>query len=113
MTSPSTPKKVVSVEILHLDELGYGPQGQHTRRQRRAECLENLLGEEVFGRWQEGWQVQIDNSTPRLSFGYRLVFDDGSFQEKLLSKEFSHTLDFVGQNLQSQPQPLSKGRGGK
>ena len=33
-------KKVVSVEILHLDELGYGPQGKHTRRQWREECVQ-------------------------------------------------------------------------
>ena len=36
-------KKVVSVEILHLEELGYVPRGSYTRREWRNECFNNLV----------------------------------------------------------------------
>jgi hypothetical protein len=49
-------KKLASLEILHLDEYGYGPQGKHTRREWRKECLDNLLaGKDLFEAWQKGW----------------------------------------------------------
>jgi hypothetical protein len=93
-------KKVVSVDILHLDELGYGPQGKHTRREWRAECLENLLaGGDTFKQWQDSWKDQISNHLSNVSFAAKLIYDDGS-QLDILNKYYenfsSYTLDFVG-----------------
>ena len=92
-------KKVVSVEILHLDELGYGPQGKHTRREWRAECLENLLaGKEQFEAWQNSWKDQIDETLPEVILGYKLRYDDGK-SESVMDEVYSTTaptcLDFV------------------
>lgn len=92
-------KKVVSVEILHLDEPGYGPQGKHTRREWRTECLESLLaGADTFKQWQGGWKDQVSNLS-NVSFAAKLIYDDGS-QSDILNKYYEncspYVLDFVG-----------------
>lgn len=96
-------KKVVSVEILHLDELGYGPQGKHTRREWRKECLENLLaGKEQFDVWQKGLVGQIDNThhVNNDKFNYKETFDDGFVTTIVAGAgEMQYALDFVGQTI--------------
>ena len=92
-------KKVVSVEILHLDELGYGPQGKHTRREWRAECLENwLLGKSAFKSWQTN--LVLDNGLPKKSFACKLILENGTtipvLNDKYLDKQSSYALDYVG-----------------
>ena len=80
-------KKVVSVEILHLDELGYGLQGKHTRREWRAECLENLLvGRDHFLNLQKSWEALIDESLPLVSFD-ATALDDSVFE--VLNKDLN------------------------
>ena len=97
MTTPDIPtKKVVSVEILHLDEIGYGPEGKHTRREWRAECLVNFeAGAEAFLAWQQSWQVQAKQNVIEASFGVRHVFDDGSERDIFTGETKSHSLDFI------------------
>jgi uncharacterized protein YjbI with pentapeptide repeats len=97
-------KKVVSVEILHLDQLGYGPKGKHTRRAWRAECLENLFaGYEQFEAWQKSWEEpRIPESTffpVYAEHTAKLNYDDGT-QVTVLGGDFESNrataLDFVG-----------------
>ena len=89
-------KKVVSVEILHLDELGYGPQGKHTRRKWRAECLENLLaGKALFEAWQQSVKNQININLPAVKFVNKLTQENSShIGFSLLDNSVSYTLDF-------------------
>lgn len=95
-------KKVVSVEILHLDELGYGPQGKHTRREWRAECLENILaGKDQFEAWQVSWQGQINTTLFKRSFRCNVIFETG--ETEILNSEYvpyePYSLDFTGQSF--------------
>ena len=91
-------KKVVNVEILHLDELGYGPQGKHTRRDWRTECLENLRkGKADFEIWQEGWAHLINEDEEKVRFGCALKYDDGSSVDTLSwNTSPGYALDFSG-----------------
>ena len=69
-------KKFLSVEILHLDELGYGPKGEHTRRAWRAECLEHLLyGSVTFKYWQEQILKQLSDEYKTANFDCYLQFE--------------------------------------
>jgi uncharacterized protein YjbI with pentapeptide repeats len=80
-TIPSTPahRKLVRAEILHLDEVGYGPQGLHTREDWRKDCYLNFeKGKNTFLKWQEKIRPQIIENLPLKSFGVVFHFDDGS-----------------------------------
>jgi uncharacterized protein YjbI with pentapeptide repeats len=92
-------KKVLSVEILHLDELGYGPQGKYTRREWRAECLKNLLaGKEQF----ESWQISLLNgqiTTGVVSYG--LNVDDLEVRNGINQLLAPITLDYSGHLFQN------------
>jgi uncharacterized protein YjbI with pentapeptide repeats len=98
MTTPNTTaKKVVDVEILHLDETGYGYEGKHTRREWRAECLMYFEeGADAFLAWQESWQAKAIANTNSAKFV--VVFhnekDIKDTSHGLFSS--SHTLDFSG-----------------
>ena len=97
-------KKVVSVEILHLDELGYGPQGKHTRREWRKDCLENLrAGKDQFEAWQDSWKDQISKDLQAVSFASILVYSDGT-QEPNISGNYvenvPYILDFVAHTFE-------------
>lgn len=89
-------KKVVSVEILHLDELGYGPQGKLTRREWRAECLRYFLaGADDFFAWQFSWAKKEEGNKEYANFSYGIK----SIYGKATTADFqSHrcTLDFTG-----------------
>lgn len=104
-TSSLESKKVINVEILHLDDLGYGPQGKHTRREWRAECLENFMaGKEQFEAWQAGWKDQIDLSLHILSFAAVLHYENGT--QKTINREWfnlsePYSLDFVAHVFKS------------
>lgn len=96
MTISITQNKVVSVKVLHLDELGYGPQGQYTRRAWRAECLEKLFaGKDQFENWQQSWQNKINKKLPTVSFDCELQYEDGSLQR--VEKSVPYALDFAGE----------------
>lgn len=110
-TNPITPeqRKIVSVEILHLDEKGYGPQGKHTRREWRDECLKNLLaGSKVFNDWQDSW-LNIEKEFYDVSHEAKVTYDDGS-QELILSfdnrsRRNNHSnfaFDFVGRKFETE-----------
>jgi uncharacterized protein YjbI with pentapeptide repeats len=102
MTTPNTPaKKVPPVEILHLDESGYGYDGTYTRREWRAECLENFeAGADAFLAWQEKWKHLAEQSKLTANFEVLRTFEDGS-QDKQDSPalEPSHCIDFSGHDF--------------
>lgn len=53
MTEPSTPKTRPEIEILHLDEPGYGPNGSMTRKKWRELCFYKFdSGLDSFNNWQ-------------------------------------------------------------
>lgn len=94
-------KKIVSVEILHLDELGYGPEGKYTRREWRAECLENLLaGKEQFLAWQSSWFANYQNSSQTNRYRYVLHYEDGN-KKVVKMNGLRGSLDFIGQEIGS------------
>ncbi|MFY9261229.1 MAG: pentapeptide repeat-containing protein [Gallionella sp.] len=99
MTTPKTPaKKVVNVEILHLDKTGYGYDGTYTREKWQAECLENFeAGAVAFLAWQESWQHLAEQNKLKANFRVLCTFDDGSTEEMgLYAQQQSHCLDFAG-----------------
>lgn len=91
-------KTVVRVDIQHLDELGYGPQGKYTRREWREICLKFFLGDkESFKAWQDGWlsaEILIDASA---DFGYRIKAKYISDEKIIVANSHRCTLDFTGQ----------------
>ncbi len=93
-------RKIVNVEILHLDEVGYGPEGKHTRRDWRAECLENLLaGKEQFEEWQSSWVNKIEEQSQEALHSYLVEYTDGT-QIRYVREHFSRSsLDFIGVKL--------------
>jgi hypothetical protein len=93
------PKKVVSVEILHLDELGYGPQGKHTRREWRAECLKFLTPIEGEYNLLRDNLNQKSRSFEKVSFQYSTVDEAGNKVERLnASSDLQDpcSFDFIG-----------------
>jgi Pentapeptide repeats (9 copies) len=101
-TPSHSQKKVVSVEILHLDALGYGPEGKHTRRKWREECLANLLaGEVAFKAWQVVLQSKVQRDTPSVDAGFSRTFDDWTTDTVLGITQASYALDFVGHCFES------------
>jgi hypothetical protein len=94
-------KKIVSVVILHLDELGYGPEGKHSRESWRDECLRNLLAGKVqFEAWQESWLLLAKANQRTASFSRKVTYFDGSVETLDLISGISHCLDFVKQNFE-------------
>lgn len=102
-TSLPKAKNVANVEILYLDNLGYGPQGKHTRRQWRAECLENLIaGKEQFEIWQKSWVSKTHTDASKAVFGCKLKYSDGTSLITQGSTFDSAALDFEGQLFEIQ-----------
>lgn len=93
-------KKIVSVEILHLDEIGYGPEGRHTRREWREECLQNLLaGKEQFEEWQSSWVNKIEEQSQQVFHSYAAEYMDCT-QTRYIREHYSRcSLDFIGVTL--------------
>lgn len=113
-TNSSTPeqREIVNVEILHLGEEGYGPQGLHTRKAWRDECLENLmLGSDEFILWQKKVIHLAQNSLQLKDFSCNIVNNNlmtrvnvigvKNSSENLLNPNQLHryTLDFAGQEF--------------
>ena len=96
-------KTVVKVEWPASEDAGFGPQGKHTRKQWRDECLENLeKGSAQFDLWQKGWESQIKKFLPGVSFSTTVYYDDDSKVElfNIHRREFlPYSFDFIGQNL--------------
>jgi uncharacterized protein YjbI with pentapeptide repeats len=99
----SAPRKIVSVEILHLDELGYGPQGLHKREDWRNECFINFAkGKQTFLQWQKKIHLQINGNLPKKSFGVVFHYDNGSkdtFEDFQVFAPYS--LDFSNQTFEN------------
>ncbi|MDX1914921.1 MAG: pentapeptide repeat-containing protein [Methylophilus sp.] len=90
-------KRIVKVEILHLDELGYGPEGNHTRRQWREECLKYFLfGKDEFLAWQRGWELLAKKNRLHADFSVVIKFDDNEEDTFQRVNILSHALDFSG-----------------
>ena len=81
------------VEILHLDEMGYGPNGSMTRRAWRKACWDNLVaGEDAF----TSFQVEVlktHNKAEFASFG--LTVDGINKFDALWQTSSSCTMDFA------------------
>lgn len=96
-------KKVVSVEILHLENEGYGPYGHLRRLDWQEECMRNFkAGSTAFSIWQRSLselEVADDKSNKLVRFGYRLNYDNNTTQD--FNDRLSHrcTLDFVTQKF--------------
>lgn len=91
-------KEVVNIEILHLDDVGYGPKGQHTRRQWREACLSSLLAEKgTFTTWYNYETKMCREDLPCAKHGYVNTYSDGSsetfFDE---GRQLAYAVDFVG-----------------
>lgn len=73
-------RKIVAVEPLHLDTLGYGPEGKLTRRQWRDICWDKLrdpgLNAQEYERWQTNLKGGTVPATEKVSFALRVTFDD-------------------------------------
>jgi Pentapeptide repeats (9 copies) len=101
-TNSNTPplKKVINVEILHLDETGYGPWKKHTRREWRKECLDNLLaGKSAFEAWQHTWIGIPTSNQDLVSYEAVVEYEYGS-PLKILGNSWDIrspiALDFIG-----------------
>ncbi len=78
-------KIIVSVEILHLDALGYGPKGEHTRQAWRDECLEHLLlGDVTFKYWQEQILKQLSDDYKTANFGCYLQYENEKIRAEVI-----------------------------
>ena len=89
-------KTVVSVEILHLDEMGYGPGGGMTRRDWRALCLKQLLaGSKIFKDWQASW-LHTEQSEDKVKFHYKVSNDDESAVTAFSLLMHRCSYDFIG-----------------
>jgi len=90
-------KKVLSVEIHNLNEIGYGYDGSYTRRAWRTECLEYLLrGKDEFRKWQESWQDKIITDLPHVDFYCVLNYNDYASERFLdIGEREPYTLDFI------------------
>lgn len=93
-------KKIVSLEILHLDDQGYGPEGKHTRREWRDECKTFLTSDpETF----RSWQMTLHDKKPKNSkaYGVKVVYEN---QESTILHDHQQEfcLDFVATNLESE-----------
>ncbi len=87
-------KEIASIEILHLDETGYGPEGKHTRREWREECLSGLQSsKENFGSWQRS--VKQGKFVKNKGFGYLISYNDGT-QKEVRVHENGNFLDYIG-----------------
>jgi uncharacterized protein YjbI with pentapeptide repeats len=97
-------RKTVTVEVLHLDALGYGPEGKHTRLQWRAECLEYLLkGKQAFIDWQNSWLEKAKQNTNRVDFTIRVTTSDNGVTNsfEVTDKTNPCALDFSGQKFEN------------
>ena len=91
--------KILSVEALNLEEMGYGPEGLHTRRQWREQCLSKYLsGDDAFLEWQNSWYLLAKNNNKQLYFSVAVKFESGHTQIRELFAH-SYALDFSAINL--------------
>lgn len=88
-------KEIASIDILYLDETGYGPEGDLTRRKWREKCLEKLFaGEDQFNAWQEQCRNLVFDKEKKVRFGLLIKYKDGSSAEVFNSEQPSSTIDF-------------------
>ena len=87
------------VEILHLEDYGYGPNGSMKREDWRAACLKNLLaGKEQFEAWQR--QVLANHRLDgAVSFSLRLESGEKFVSEFITINPC--TLDFSGHKFEN------------
>lgn len=100
---------IINVEIIGLDNIGYGPDGTYTLRAWREECLKNLLaGNEQFKAWQLTWINQVedghamrfrDNNILILKFIVVLIYEDGLRVERPYAIP-RFALNFIGLKFQ-------------
>ncbi|MGZ8271947.1 MAG: pentapeptide repeat-containing protein, partial [Methylophilus sp.] len=96
--------KIDTIEVLHLDALGYGPEGKHTRLQWRAECLQYLLkGKQAFVDWQDSWLEKAKQNTNRVDFTIRDTTSDNGVTNsfEVTDKTNPCALDFSGQKFEN------------
>ncbi len=99
MIQPQAPKTPPVIEILHLDEMGYGPNGSMTRRDWRELCLENLnKTKEEFKAWQE--KIKVENTNSKYSL-FDLTIDRQTDYSDSWCISDACTLDFAGQVIPS------------
>jgi hypothetical protein len=98
------------VEVLHLDEMGYGPSGNLTRRQWRDACVKVMAQ-----RRQEGWgpftNALLNRSSGPVSFEAVVHHEDGRTIPLLNEHEFPSTsIDLVGANVSVSAEQAQEGK---
>lgn len=100
------PYKVVAIEVLHLDEMGYGPAGEQTRRQWRSHCATAVtLGRrEGIGKYTE----QLSRSSGQAVSFAAIAHLEGGGAIPLLDDHcfLSTSLDVVGADFAPKAQAV-------
>lgn len=91
---------IAAVEVLNLNEMGYGPGGGNTRKQWRAICLTKLRGTPYeFKEWQLSLNENLFSFEPPVNFGYICTHTSGWVDDSRDVLSNRCTLDFVGQHI--------------
>lgn len=99
MTQPSSPKTPPVIEILHLKDPGYGPNGSMTREDWRKACLENLgKTKEEFKAWQEN--IKVEHTNGKYSYFDLMIHGQTDYSDSWYISD-ACTLDFAGQVIAS------------
>jgi Pentapeptide repeats (9 copies) len=99
LTLNPTSKRITGVVVLHLDSLGYGPEGKFSRKAWRDACLDNFnAGSEHFELWQKSWLTEEEKHNETADFDLQLHFEDGSigYENQAFRARQRSTLDFAG-----------------
>ena len=90
-----------SIEVVGLDDIGFGPQRINTRREWREICLQNLLlGKDHFSDWQKSLNVEYPHVNEQQQ-NVRKVLPDGSVLVTTMLLSGPCPLDFSGLDLTS------------
>jgi Pentapeptide repeats (9 copies) len=94
-------KKAATVEILYLNDLGYGPGGALTRKEWRELCLEKLYaGNKIFNAWQKSW-YETEQGDEKIRFHYQVSNSDASAVTPFSLLMHRCSYDFIGCNFGS------------
>lgn len=105
-------KQIKEIICEGWDVPAYGPEGKHTRKEWRTECLENFPNNRMkFETWRAKFQSNVKSNwgkkyidMPKVSFSTIIHYDDGTKLDVLnldSDKQLPWALDFVGHTFDS------------